>query len=128
MSMLVTLDAESVDAIARRVVELLDAPNRLPIGSSGLVDATTFARLLGVSRSTVYEHAERLGAIEVGDGDRPRLRFDAEKARAAWSARTGSKRSQPAQMPASAQVRRRRRRAQSGSGARLLPVKGQEAA
>ena len=33
-----------------------------------LVDAATLARLLGVSRGYVYEHAEDLGASRLGDG------------------------------------------------------------
>src|ERR1035441_9781222 len=42
----------------------------------GLVEPEELARTLGVSRSTIYEHADELGAVEVGGGSRPRLRFD----------------------------------------------------
>ena len=49
------------DLVARRVVELLDERDRGT--ASELVDAATLARRLGVSRSTVYEHAARLGAL-----------------------------------------------------------------
>ena len=43
-----------------------------------LVDATEIARLLGVSRSSVYENAQSLGAIRIGEGKSGRLRFDPE--------------------------------------------------
>jgi hypothetical protein len=41
-----------------------------------LLDATAVARMLGVTRGWVYEHAAELGAIRLGAGARPRLRFD----------------------------------------------------
>ncbi len=56
------LDAADVEAIAQRVVEMLGdrgAPSRL-------VSAAELSRRLGLSRSTVYEKAEELGAIRIG--------------------------------------------------------------
>jgi len=50
--------------------------------SSGLVDAATLARALGMSRSLVYARASELGGRRIG-GDRGRLRFDIGEARAA---------------------------------------------
>lgn len=47
-----------------------------PAASAGLVDAAGLATYLGVSREWVYDHAEQLGARKLGDGPRPRLRFD----------------------------------------------------
>jgi hypothetical protein len=41
-----------------------------------LLDAAAVARMLGVTRGWVYEHAAELGAIRLGAGSRPRLRFD----------------------------------------------------
>lgn len=66
-----TLDREDIEAVARRVVEMLGGQR--PVG---LVDAATLAKLLGVSRATVYAKADELGAIRVGTGKRARLRFD----------------------------------------------------
>lgn len=69
------LAPEVVDAIARRVVELL------PRGTSAqveLVDAAELARQLGIERSWVYTHAIQLGAIKLGNGRR--LRFDPQVA------------------------------------------------
>ena len=56
------------DLVADRLAERLTAPPRI-------VDAAGMAAYLGVSRETVYEHADRLGAIRLGSGERPRLRF-----------------------------------------------------
>jgi hypothetical protein len=52
-----------------------------PIARQSLVDAATLARQLGVSRATIYEHAQDLGAVRVGGGARGRLRFDPERVR-----------------------------------------------
>ena len=78
--------ADLVDAIARRVVEILD--ERQP--TSGLVDARTLAGMFGLSVSAVHEHADELGAFRLGTGARRLVRFDVERARAAWSCRTTS--------------------------------------
>jgi hypothetical protein len=72
------LDPESVEAIARRVAELL-APRREEAGTRGsrrLLSAAEVSEWWGVERSWVYGHAEELGAIRLGTGRRPRLRFD----------------------------------------------------
>jgi hypothetical protein len=76
-----------VEAIAERVSGLLrsEPPDRRP------VDA--LAGVLGVDRSYVYAHAEKLGAVRLGGGSKPRLRFDLEATREAM-ARYASKHSQ----------------------------------
>jgi hypothetical protein len=72
-------DAKFVEAVARRVVELLEdgddkgAPPRE--GSSSLTVAEVAARY-GVSRSWVYAHQRELGAMRLGSGPRARLRFN----------------------------------------------------
>jgi hypothetical protein len=68
----VHLDGESTEAVARRVVELL----RDEYIGGGLIDATEVARRFSVSRDYVYEHADELDAVRLGDGSRARLRFD----------------------------------------------------
>ena len=45
-------------------------------GPSPFLDAAQVARRYGVDRGWVYEHAAELGAIRLGGGPRPRLRFD----------------------------------------------------
>ncbi len=71
----IKLDPELVDAIARRVVELLEKKG---IQQRELVDASELARRLGIERSWVYSHAIELGAVKLGEGKKPRLRFDPE--------------------------------------------------
>jgi hypothetical protein len=70
-----------VQAIAERVADLLRCePTR-----SRLVDAQTLADALGVDRSYVYSHADELGAVRIGSGSKPRLRFDLDTARKAFA-------------------------------------------
>jgi hypothetical protein len=73
------LSEGTVEAIARRVVDLLRSepprPAAAPTGER-LLTAAEVARWWGVERSWVYQHALRLGVIRLGDGPRPRLRFD----------------------------------------------------
>lgn len=109
------LAPEVIDAIARRVVELL------PRGVSAhaeLVDAAELARRLGIERSWVYTHAIQLGAIKLGNGRRPRLRFDPQVAieRIRASARQHGDQGpwQPPDRP----------RPVEGQRPRLLPIKG----
>ncbi|MBK5218938.1 MAG: hypothetical protein JJE35_04015 [Thermoleophilia bacterium] len=72
------LDPETVEALARRIAELL-GEHRTRSGL-WLLDVDGLARLLGVQSRWVYEHAGELGAIRLGEGRRPRLRFDPEEA------------------------------------------------
>jgi hypothetical protein len=58
---------------------------------SCLVDASTLAEALGVSRRFVYEHADELGAQRLGEGPKARLRFDVQAARAAMSRSAGKR-------------------------------------
>lgn len=69
-------ESDLVEAIARRVVELLRTHERQE-PPARLVDAATLAGELGVERDWVYANAERLEAIRLG-GPRGRLRFDRE--------------------------------------------------
>jgi hypothetical protein len=66
---------KAVEAVARRVVELLEERG---LQRRQLVDAAELARLLGIERSWVYAHAIELGAVKLGEGAKPRLRFDPE--------------------------------------------------
>jgi hypothetical protein len=76
-------DAQLVDAIARRVVELLEgtrarAEVARPASDTGRACLTVsqVAARYRVSRSWVYAHQRQLGAMRLGDGPRARLRFD----------------------------------------------------
>ena len=107
------LAPEAIDAIARRVVELL--AQRTPERRE-LVDAAELARRLGVERSWVYTHAIQLGAIRLGNGRRPRLRFDPQVAieRIRASERQFARGHSPRHRPPP----------RNGERPRLLPIKG----
>jgi len=70
------IDLHVVEATAKRVFELLGDElaerDRGPV----LEDAHQTAERFSLSKRWVYEHAKELGVIRVGEGDRPRLRFD----------------------------------------------------
>ena len=70
-----TLSDADIEAVATRVADLL----RTGQASAELVDATEIARRFGVSRDFVYDHADDLGAVRLGDGPKARLRFDPAK-------------------------------------------------
>ena len=64
---------DDVEQLRARVVDMLrDSAGQ----ADTLIDAGELARRLGVGRTWVYANAELLGAIRLGDGPRPRLRFD----------------------------------------------------
>jgi hypothetical protein len=97
----IRLAADQLAALAEMVAERLSAGAGAaavsaaagPADGAGLVSAGVLAVALGCSRAFVYEHADALGAVRLGDGSRARLRFDPEAARAALS-RYSSERSQ----------------------------------
>ncbi len=115
MSERVYLAPEAIDAIAQRVVELLrDGPTP---DRTRLLTAHELADLLGVDRGWVYEHREQLGGIPLGEGKRPRWRFNPDRALAARQHHVD-----PEPEPS-----RPRRRAQTTSTP-LLPIRGQDTA
>jgi hypothetical protein len=107
------------DLVAERVVEALNGRQ----GEGELVDAQTLARQLAISRETVYEHAAALGAIRVGNGPKPRLRFDVDQARAAWTRRVAGENSDEPEAVADAPTLRRPRPSAAQHHDDLLPVK-----
>jgi hypothetical protein len=100
------------------------------VAASGrrVVDAAGLAEILGVNAETVRAHADELGVLRIGDGPKPRLRFDVEKALAAWTAGSADRQSQPAPGGAAPAVRRGRPRLERAHTAELLPIRGQKAA
>ena len=104
------------DRIADRIADRLNRDTR-PAERAALVDAHTLADLLGVTAAHVRENAERYGAIRIGNGPRPLLRFDPATAIAAHGNH------EPATTPA---PRPQRRRPQARTTTvELLPFKGQ---
>lgn len=80
------LDRAYVEAVARRVAELIHDEAQQTVGRR-LVDAATLAAELGVERSWVYEHSDELAPVRLGTGSKPRLRFDVQAVRAALATR-----------------------------------------
>jgi hypothetical protein len=79
----VRLDTATIETLARRIVELLSPPAGPdpvePLPSGRLLSAAEVSAWCGVSRGWVYQHASELGAVRIGDGERPRLRFDPDR-------------------------------------------------
>lgn len=78
----VRLAPESIEALAAALAEALageggEVPDRSADGKEPrMISAGEVSRRWGVGRRWVYNHAEQLGAKRLGDGRRPRLRFD----------------------------------------------------
>jgi hypothetical protein len=70
------LTQADVEAIAECVVEQMREVAFPPQPWFGLADVAEVARRLRVHENWVYAHADELGVIRLGDGDRARLRFD----------------------------------------------------
>lgn len=76
----VRLAPESIASIAASLAELLGViPEPQPEVPPRLLSAAEVARWWAVERSWVYNHARELGACRLGDGPRPRLRFDRDE-------------------------------------------------
>jgi hypothetical protein len=69
-------DRSFVDAVARRVVELLREEGAVSREGPRLLTVAAVSQEFGVSTDWVYANAGRLGAIRLGSGPRARLRFD----------------------------------------------------
>lgn len=91
---LVRLDQDSIEAVARRVVELLRDED-----ADRLLSAVEVSERYGVTRRWVYEHRDELGAVALGDGERPRLGFPASEVARRLVARQMSERSNATPKP-----------------------------
>lgn len=109
------LDDASVEAVARRVADLLRGE-----GIAGkLIDTVEVARRFNVSRDFVYDHADDLGAIRLGSGPKARLRFDP----VVVAEQLATSASPDAEVPHRANPKPRRRKSATVA---LLPVRGSE--
>jgi hypothetical protein len=106
----VTLDHEDIEAVARRTAELLIELQA--VQPTELLDAAALASRLGISKAAVWRNARQLGGVQIGDGARPRWRFDLQTA-----LRASQRDDRPTPKP---QPPRRRPRQ---SSAPLLPVR-----
>lgn len=109
--MLSDRDAELVEAVAVRVVEMLGTP----AATSKLVDAATLAAQLGVSREYVYRHQRELGGKKISGSEKAPIRFAQNAALHAFQAIEEPKPVAPKPV---------RSRRGDLEGVKLLPVKG----
>ena len=115
------LSAESVEAIARRVVELQRGEPSST--DADLLTADEVARRLGVTRGWVYDHAAELGRVKLGDGPRARLRFPAAAiAERLEGAPASARADDRSERPAPGGQRRRRSQLPRND---LLPIRGE---
>lgn len=87
-----------------------------------LLTAHEIAEALGVTRAWVYSHAQELGAIRLGTGPKPRLRFEVDLVAERLAARSVSEQSE-LQGPAPQRASRSPRVSRTGSSTDLLPIK-----
>lgn len=115
------------DLVAVRVVELLRVDDGSHAGPAGaLIDAREVAGRYGVSAEWVRDNADTLGAVRLGTGARPRLRFDPEKVAAALTA-DEQRRGSQAPHPPPPRRKTQARPPATANGCPLLPVRGPEA-
>ncbi|MFT3863991.1 MAG: hypothetical protein QM729_06940 [Solirubrobacterales bacterium] len=79
----VRLAPESIEALAAALADALGGEGcgegwarSAEAEEPQMISAEEVSRRWGVGRRWVYDHAERLGARRLGEGSRPRLRFD----------------------------------------------------
>ena len=111
------IERDDIELLAQRVAELLENQAMESRQMGQLVDAAAVARLLGVSRATVYAKADELGAIRIGNGKRARLRFDPARIVA------GQPRGEPGIRTTTPRRRPSRRRSKRPNS-ELLPIQG----
>lgn len=82
-SLVVRLHPETEARIAQRmavmVIRYLSRTQQPEPKRQEYLTATEVSKTYRLHRGWVYEHAQELGAIRIGDGERPRLRFDPEQ-------------------------------------------------
>lgn len=108
------LSPRCIETIASRVIELLQEHTHHLQHPESLIDVAELARQTGLSRTWIYEHARELGAIRLGGGPRPRLRFNPDTVK-----RLLEREPPPRVEPAPA---RRRRQVRAMNDIELLPI------
>jgi hypothetical protein len=106
-----------------RPAEAVACPEALREEPPALLAAREVAARFGVSAEWVRDHQEELGVVRLGDGPRPRLRFDPERVADALTRRSASGTSERSGTPAATGDRPRRHRSGAGNGLDSLPVR-----
>jgi hypothetical protein len=108
-------DPAFVDAVARRVVDMLREEGEVPLDGPRLMTVAQVRDEFGVSADWLYANAEALGVIRLGSGPRARLRFDRTTiAERIMTLASDGRRARSA--------RARRKRARAGEDGGLLPI------
>jgi hypothetical protein len=113
--------ADVVERIAELVAERVAVELGVRRDHGELIDAREVARILGCRRSWVYEHKAELPLVLLGDGKRPRLRFERATVEAMAAAPPAVSAIKAEQEPVR---RRRRRRYTRRPSVPLLEIKG----
>lgn len=121
-----SMEPDLVEAIARRVVELLRKEPAAAALEPVLWTTARVAAELGRSAEWVRDHRHELGVVTTS-GRRPRLLFPAVAVREWATSRGTGERSQAPESPPPRRSRRRRS-ASLGTGANLLPIRGESRA
>lgn len=108
------------DLLAPRIAAVLSLQ---AIARADLLTAAQVAKRFGVSAEWVRDRRDELGAIRLGEGERPRLRFDAERVAEAVTRRSESARSPHVDLSAGAGDPPRPRREQPDNALDTLPVR-----
>jgi hypothetical protein len=106
------------DLLAPRIADALRGAS-----AAELIDAAEVARRFGVSAEWARDHRAELGAIRLGDGPRPRLRFDPKEVAAVLRRRSESVRSPDVDLPAPAGERSPATRKRADNDLDALPVR-----
>lgn len=126
----VDLTPQAVEQVATRVAQLIQRQQRTHDHERieeniGLLTVAKLAKYLDLNPAYIYEHADELGAIRIGDGPKARIRFDLDTAKAALKQLHATR--EPA--PPEAVRRKRRRRVDTNvytPDAPLLEIKRRE--
>jgi hypothetical protein len=107
----VDLTPQAVEQVATRVAQLLHRQQQAHDQGQaqeklGLLTVAKLATYLDLNPAYVYEHADELGAIRIGDGPKARIRFDLHTAKAALKKLQAAR--EPAPLEPATQKRRRR--------------------
>lgn len=121
MSAPARLHPDDVRAIAEAVADLLATGRERPV-EVRLADAAEIAEAYRVTAGYVRANAARLGAVRIGNGPRPRLRFDPEVVAERWGSGDGGKRSARPKREGAPSSAKRSGQPASGTGLDLVPV------
>jgi hypothetical protein len=125
MSESLQLDQRSAELLADLVaVRLTDRLASRFLGEQPLLDAAAVARRLSRSREWVYRHAAEMGAVRLGEGERPRLGFEPRKVAEYLDACKSSRRAPNPSNPVAVRRTRSTRGGGNGQGGDLLPIRG----